>query len=282
MDKLKTIFRENWLGIIFSYTLFSIQSLLMVIYPKILGESIDHLIVKDYHFMLYLLLTFIGLMIFNYISMIYDTIIFSKIYRKFASNETNKQLENNIETTKINGRLTLMKGIVSFFEHDMLIVLQAIFGLFGSIYFISLVDSTMVYYLVGSGILTLIVTIYFMPKITELTMALNDITEDQTEVIAQRKISLINNLLRRGQKLSIKMSNVNAKFSVLIQLIAYGTVTGLLTYYVMFNTVTVGGAFSTYRYLFDFCVAVTYIPMVISSFINIKDVIKRLESENEN
>ena len=43
MDKLKAIFTENWKQILLSYFLFSMQSIFMLIYPKVLGESIDHL-----------------------------------------------------------------------------------------------------------------------------------------------------------------------------------------------------------------------------------------------
>lgn len=280
MDKLKAIFTENWKQILLSYFLFSMQSIFMLVYPKVLGESIDHLIVKDYSFIIYLLLTFLGLMIFNYISRVYDTIVFSKIYRRFASIETSNQFDNDVETTKINARLTLMASVVSFFERDMLSILYAAFGLLGSIYFISLVDATLIPFLILSGALTLFVSYYFSPKIAEITKASNDISEEQTEIINHRKISLVNNLLRRRQMLSIKLSNLDAKFFFLIQFIAYGTVTALLTYYVVFNTVSVGSVFSTYRYLFDFVAAVSILPQIIISFINIKDVIKRLETEN--
>jgi len=279
MTKLKAIFIENWKQMLLSYLLFSMQSIFMLIYPKVLGESIDHLIAKDYSFIIYLLLTFFGLMVFNYISRVYDTIVFSRIYRRFASIETNKQFEKNVETTKINGRLTLMGSIVSFFEKDMLSILYAVFGLFGSIYFISLVDATLIPFLILSGILTLVVSYYFSPKIAEITKDSNDISEEQTELINQRKISLVNNLLKRRQILSIKLSNLDAKFFFLIQFIAYGTVTALLTYYVVYNEVTVGSVFSTYRYLFDFVASVSMLPQIIISFINIKDIIKRLETE---
>jgi ABC-type multidrug transport system fused ATPase/permease subunit len=280
MLKLKTIFKENWKSILFSYFLFSMQAIFMLIYPKVLGESIDHLIAKDYSFIFYLLLTFLGMMIFSYISRVYDTIVFSKIYRRFASIETCNQFDNNVETTKINGRLTLMSSVVRFFEADMINILNAAFGLLGSIYFISLVDITLVPYLIFSAILTLMVSYYFSPKIAAITKDSNDISEEQTEIINHRKISLVNNLLKRKQLLSIKLSNLDAKFFFLIQLIAYGTVTALLTYYVVFNTVSVGSVFSTYRYLFDFVVSVSILPHIVISFINIKDVIKRLETEN--
>ena len=279
MNKLKVMFKENWKSIMFSYSLFMINSILMVVYPKILGNSIDHLIAKDYQYIWYLVLVFVAIMFFGYISRIYDTRVFSKIYRRFASIETHKQIEGGVETTKINGRLTLMHYIVQFFERDMLIVLQTIIGLVGAIYFLSLVSLTIVGFLIVTSILILGVTFYYSPKIAEITSQYNDLSEEQTEVINTRKISSINNLLKRGQRLSIKLSNIDAKFSIWIQGIVYGSVTALLTYYVMYNTVSVGSVFSTYRYMFDFCNALLGLPTILTSYINIKDVVKRLETD---
>ena len=280
MNKLKGMFKENWKSIIFSYSLFAINSILMVMYPKVLGDSIDHLIAKDYSYIWYLVSTFVAIMFFGYISRIYDTKVFSGIYRRFASIETNKQIENDVETTKINGRLTLMHYIVQFFERDMLVVLQTIIGLIGAIYFLSLVSWTIVALLIFTSILILGATFYYSPKIANITSQHNDLSEEQTDVISTRNISSINNLLKRGQHLSLKLSGIDAKFSIWIQGIVYGSVTALLTYYVMYNNVSVGSVFSTYRYMFDFCNALLGVPTIITSYINIKDVIQRLETEN--
>jgi hypothetical protein len=258
MVKLKVIFKDNWKKIILSYSLFSVNAILMLIYPKVLGNSIDHLIAKDYTYIWYLVLTFSTMMFFGYISRIYDVRVFSGIYRKFASNETNNQIEKGVETTKINGRLTLM---------------------IGSIYFLALVSWTIVAVLIGTGLAILLASYYYTPKLAGMTKLNNDISEEQTDIISVRKISGVNNLLRRGQKIAIQRARIDSKFSLWIQTIVYGSVTALLTYYVMFNTVTVGSVFSTYRYMFDFCNALLGVPVIISSYINIKDVIKRLETE---
>lgn len=280
MNKLKVMFNENWKSIAFSYSLFMVNSILLVMYPKVLGDSIDHLIAKDYSYIWYLVSTFVAIMFFGYISRIYDTRIFSGIYRRFASIETCKQLENDVETTKINGRLTLMHYIVNFFERDMLTVLNTVISLVGAIYFLSLVSLPIVGFLLITSVLILGVTFYYSPKIANITSQYNDLSEEQTDVISTRKISSINNLLKRGQRLSIKLSNIDAKFSIWIQAIVYGSVTALLTYYVMYNKVTVGSVFSTYRYMFDFCNALLGMPTIITSYINIKDVVKRLETES--
>ena len=273
MVKLKVMFKENWKMITFSYSLFSINSLLMLIYPKILGNTIDHLIAKDY--------SYVWFMFFGYISRIYDIKVFSKIYRKFASDETHKQFESGIETTKINGRLTLMNNIVKFFEFDMIIVIQTILGVIGSIYFLSLVSLPIVGFMILSGLAIVGASYYYSPQLAAMTKLTNDISEEQTDIIGSRKIASVNNLLRRGQKIAVKTAFINSKFSLWIQLIVYGSVTALLTYYVMYNKVTVGSVFSTYRYMFDFCNALLGLPMILTSYINIKDVVKRLEIEED-
>jgi hypothetical protein len=280
MNKLKVIFKDNWKTITLSYSLFSINSILMLIYPKILGDTIDHLIAKDYNYTWYMVGCFILIMFFGYISRIYDVKIFSGIYRKFASNETHKQIEAGVETTKINGRLTLMHNIVRFFEFDMIIVIQTFIGAIGSIYFLSLVSLPIVGFMVLCGAAIIGASYYYSPKLAGMTKLNNDISEEQTEIIGNRKISGVNNLLRRGQKIAIKTAYINSEFGLWIQGIVYGSVTALLVYYVMFNTVTVGSVFSTYRYMFDFCNALLGLPNIIISYINIKDVVKRLETEN--
>ena len=281
MNKLKVMFKENWKSIVFSYSLFSINAILLLVYPKVLGESIDHLIAKDYGFIWYLAATFVALMFFGYVSRIYDIKVFSGIYRRFASIETSKQIENGIETTKINGRLTLMNYIVRFFEVDMIVIINTVLGAIGSIYFLSLVSWPIVGFLVITGFSILGASYYYSPKLAALTSLNNDISEEQTDIIDTRKISKINNLLRRSQKIALIRATVDSKFSLWIQAIVYGSVTVLLTYYVMYNKVTVGSVFSTYRYMFDFCNALLGMPTIITSYINIKDVIKRLETETE-
>jgi ABC-type multidrug transport system fused ATPase/permease subunit len=280
MNKLKVIFKDNWKTILLSYFLFAVHAGLTILQPKILGNTIDHLMAKDYQYAWYLILLFGSMMALGYFGKLYDVRVFSGIYRKFASTETHKQLKSGVETTKINGRLTLMNSIVRFFEFDMVIVIQTLLGVIGSIYFLSLVSWPIVGFMILTGILIIFVSFYFSPKLANVAKLTNDVSEEQTEIVSSRKVNRINNLLRRSRLLQIKASQIDVKFGFWIQFIVYGSVTALLTYYVMYNKVTVGSVFSTYRYMFDFCNALLGLPSLIVSFLNIKDVIKRLETEN--
>ena len=54
MNKLKVMFKENWKSIMFSYSLFAINSILMVMYPKVLGNAIDHYIPEEWEYYLFI------------------------------------------------------------------------------------------------------------------------------------------------------------------------------------------------------------------------------------
>lgn len=277
MKKLLNIFKSNWKPISLSYILYFISVVLFSLYPKILGDTIDHLVNGEFGYIWSLVIVFLGFVVFGYISNIYDTIVFSSVYRKVSSKEINIQIEKGIDSSKINGRLSLMHSLITFFERNVTTIISTIVTLVVSLYFISCIDPWLMVWLFISGICMLLVSYYFTPKIQKVTKKINDVVEEQTDIVTSLNIRSINNLLRRRQKLFIKQSNIYANFGGVIQIISYTLITSMLVYYVTNYDVTIGSVFSTYRYMFDFCNAVIGITYIIPEIINIKDVIRRLD-----
>lgn len=277
MKKLLNIFKSNWKPISLSYILYFISVVLFSLYPKILGDTIDHLVNGEFGYIWSLVIVFLGFVVFGYISNIYDTIVFSSVYRKVSSKEINIQIEKGIDSSKINGRLSLMHSLITFFERNVTTIISTIVTLVVSLYFISCIDPWLMVWLFIAGICMLLVSYYFTPKIQKVTKKINDVVEEQTDIVTSLNIRSINNLLRRRQKLFIKQSNIYANFGGVIQIISYTLITSMLVYYVTNYDVTIGSVFSTYRYMFDFCNAVIGITYIIPEIINIKDVIRRLD-----
>ncbi len=277
MKKLLNIFKSNWKPISLSYILYFISVVLFSLYPKILGDTIDHLVNGEFGYIWALVIVFLGFVVFGYISNIYDTIVFSSVYRKVSSKEINIQIEKGIDSSKINGRLSLMHSLITFFERNVTTIISTIVTLVVSLYFISCIDPWLMLWLFIAGICMLLVSYYFTPKIQKVTKKINDVVEEQTDIVTSLNIRSINNLLRRRQKLFIKQSNIYANFGGVIQIISYTLITSMLVYYVTNYDVTIGSVFSTYRYMFDFCNAVIGITYIIPEIINIKDVIRRLD-----
>lgn len=272
---LKSIFKNHWKEMSLSYMLMIFSNMLLFLYPKVLGDTIDKILNKEYYYLIFLFLIFFGFILLSYLSNIYDTRVFSKIHRIYSRNEMLKQYDNNIDTTLINGRYTMMNSIINFFEYDITRIISTLFSLIGSLYIISRINYLLGLGLIISAILSMIVTKIYTPKIAEITNKQNNLHEEQLDVFKSRKTNILNNFLRRKYKLAINISNVYAMYTVYLHFIAYATVTILLFLYIIYEDVTVGNTFSTYKYLFEFVSAVATIPGIINSFINLKDVLKR-------
>ena len=277
MHRLLEIFKTSWKQISLSYLLYLTSVVLLALYPKILGDTIDHLVNGEFDYIWALAGVFCGFIVFGYLSNIYDTRVFTAIYRRLAVKETNAQIDRGVDSSKVNGRLTLMKSLITFFENNVTTIISIIVNLIVSIYFITIIDPLLLLWMGGTAIGILITTWYFSPKIKKITRDINDVVEDQTEIVTSMNIRFINNLLRRKQKLFIRQSNVYANFGGIIQIISYAAVTFQLVYYVTNYDVTIGSVFSTYRYMFDFCNAVIGITNIIPAIIDIKDVIRRID-----
>ena len=88
-------------------------------------------------------------------------LFFSSAYRKVASKEINSQIDRGVDSSKINGRLSLMRSLITFFENNVTRIINIIVTLTISIYFIMIIDGWLVLWLIGSGILMLLVSYYF-------------------------------------------------------------------------------------------------------------------------
>lgn len=280
-SKLKEIFKRYWRGILFSYLLVILSNLLFFIYPKVLGDTIDHLINKDYIYIFSIIGIFLGFIITSYISNIYDTRVFARLLKDVSQEEIQKQLDSGVDSGVINGRYGMLSSIISFFENDIPQFISSIISIVGSLVVIFLIDVYMGIGLIISGIITMGISKLIVPKLTEIRKRTNNLNEAQTNILSTRNFIRFIRLTDLKQLLSLRSSFINAIFFALIQIVAYGTVSVLILYYIMNIDITVGSTFSTYRYLFEFCGSITVLPNLISNVINLKDVMNRFES-NEN
>lgn len=279
-NKLKWIFKKYWKGIMFSYLLVILSNSLFFIYPKVLGNTIDHLINKEYIYLLSIIFLFIGFIVMSFISNIYDTRVFSRLLKDISQDEIKNQLDSGVDSGVINGRYGMLSSIISFFENDIPQFISSMISIIGSLILIFMIDIYMGFGLILSGIVSLGISKMIVPKLTEIRKRSNDLNESQTNILTGRNIIRFNRLTTLKQLLSLRNSYISAIFFVLIQLVAYGTVSILILYYIINLDITVGSTFSTYRYLFEFCGSITVLPNIISNVINLKDILNRFEEEN--
>jgi hypothetical protein len=276
MNKLKIIFKKYRYQIGFSYFLLIISNLLIFLYPKVLGNTIDKMIAGDYYYVINLALVFCGFVGTSFASNIYDTIVFSKIKKDVSNTEIANMYANDIDDSTISGRYTMLDSVVGFFEKDVAVLINFLLGSIGSLFIIFGINHIMGFGLIIASLTIIGLSFYFSPKLSKLTIKRNNLNERQVHIINKRVMFQIGRFLDLNRKISIRFSNISAKYNMCIQIAVYFTVTTLLFYYITRGNVTVGSTFSTYRYMFDFCNAVLMLPHLFITWTNLKDVLSRL------
>ncbi len=275
MNKLLTIFKEYKYSIILSYFLIIVSNFLMFLYPKILGNTIDRMIVGDYYSLVSLAALFFGFMITSLASNIYDTIVFSRIRKDLANREIAKMYEKNVDVSTISGRYNMLDNIIGFFEVHVSMLFNFLIGTIGSCYIVFQINYILGVGLLIAGALIVCLSFYFSPRIAGVTIKRNNYNEKQVSVFSGKVLFQLNRFLEANRLLSVKYSNISAKYNLCIQFIVYSTVTTLLFVYVTSDNVTVGSTFSIYRYMFDFCTSALMLPNLFTVWVNLKDIISR-------
>lgn len=240
-----------------------------------MGNTIDKMILGNYHSVINLALLFFGFILTSLASNVYDTIVFSRIRKDLANREIAKMYNNNVDTSTVSARYNMLDSIISFFENNVSWLISFLIGTIGSCYIIFTISSILGFGLLIAGFLIFCLSLYFSPKIAKVIIQRNNYNEKQVNIIEGRLLFQLNRFLEANRLLSIKYSNISAKYNLCIQVICYTAVTALLFLYITMGNVTVGNTFSTYRYMFDFCNSILILPNLFTTWVNLKDVISR-------
>jgi ABC-type multidrug transport system fused ATPase/permease subunit len=279
---LKKIFKDNIGLLIFAYSLFFIESLLSLIYPMILGNSIDEFIAGNYYYIINLVLVLGGFVLSSYYRRIYDTRIFSTLYRKMILKYINKEIDKKQRTSVINARTNMLDSIVSFFEIDVPYIFYSLFSIIGSVFII------MFYYNIWIGLLVLIflIPIYF---ISDYFRKLLSVKYSESNNLQEKDVEVIDSLDRIDIKhhyilknlLSIKISNIDARNNLFNLTVNYSVIIIVLVLFIIFDDPTVGIIMGLYNYVLNYISGVGMIPNLVLRYEYLKDVLNRIENNEK-
>jgi ABC-type multidrug transport system fused ATPase/permease subunit len=278
---LKELFKNNRGSLFFVYLLFFIESLLSLIYPMILGNSIDEFISGNYYYIINLVLVLGGFVYFSYLRRIYDTRVFSTIYRKMILRYIGSEIDKNEKTSVINARTNMLNTVVSFFEVDLPYIFYSLFSIIGSVFII------MFYYnvLIGLFILVFLIPIYYISEYFRKLLSVkynesNNINEKDVEVIDSKdKLNIKHHYILKNL-LSIQISNIDARNNLFNYSVNYLVIVIVLILFIIFDDPTIGIIMGLYNYVLNYISGVGMIPNLILRYEYLKDVLNRIEYKN--
>lgn len=274
---IKNLLKENYKPLIFAYSLFVLESVLLIIYPLVLGNTIDKIIASDYYYVIYLVLVLAGYMILAYLRRIYDTKIFTTLYRKVVLDYINKEIDNKTDTSTINARSNMLKSIVDFLEIDFPYIFHAVFAILGSVVIIMFNYNLYVGLFVGFFIIPILLSSrYFSKRLSVKYSESNDLQEKDVNILNNlNKIEIKHHFINKNL-LQIRISNIDAKNNATNEGINYSLIILSLIMFTLFESVTVGTIMALYQYIIKFTNGAFMIPSLTIRYVYLKDVISRI------
>jgi len=242
--------------------------------PFLLGKSIDGLIVGNWYWMVLLGLSYFLSNFFNYKRMVYDTKVYTTIYKNIALKFLKK---DDVDVSTKIARTDMAHEIVNVLEGYVHYYIATIVTIIGSLIFI-FTENWKVGVLVSVAIFFIISAVFILyKKIKQGIIISNNHYEKKAKSIEGGYASS-ESFFRRRRKIEICQSTIQGKNWFLVNSIKY--IFLILSIILLITTtkdITIGSVVTVYSYVNNFLSSLLSAPVAIEMFLRISDVLKRLD-----
>ena len=271
---LKNIILKNKFRLLIIYGYLATYELLNLLTPIALGKAIDCLINQDFTWIfIFFTIEFIA-NLFMYKRMVYDTMVYTKIYNEMVIEYIDRSGSNVSERS---ARTDLAGNIIHFFEDAIPFYIMSIIGMIGSLFFIFWTDWLTGLIIFSCALPITFIVLYFYPKINTVTLLANTHYEFKIKSLEEGSHA---SYFDRRRKLQIYRSTLQGKswWSLNNTKSAF-LVIALVVFTYRHSSITQGEAIATYAYINRFLVSLMSIPVAMEIYSMISDVAKRIGSD---
>lgn len=282
VSKLWDIFKKDPLGIVSVLAMDIAGIIFLSLNPFVIGSCIDGFFEHNYFwFYILIVLQFLFIAV-RAANKILDTRVYERIIEAESNNFYEEKIQTNLTESQISSRLNLVEGIISFFEFDLVQIID----MFGGIVF------SLAYIFTASGMLlfslAIIVSIlvYFFTKSYHRKIADNNINfqnhdETREEVISSRNRQQFRVFSKVILNLRISNSDLDAKAYLCTDILQSIFLIFAMIITVHMGNYTSGQLFSIISYIIMLNESVCEINEVRVKVYDLIDSVDRLERNEE-
>jgi ABC-type multidrug transport system fused ATPase/permease subunit len=255
-----------------TYGLFSLENVLRLAQPMLIGLAINDLLNHSY----------VGLCIFiagQALHMgirvgrdMYDTRAFTSIYTDRATDLVLHQRASDIDVSVVAARSALAREFVEFFERHVPMIIQALFSLVGAVLILLWYDWVLVLFCLALIVPSMILNFYFGRKSLRLSGLLHDQLEKEVEVIKHPTEANVREHYSAAACWRIKLSDNEALTMGLMETFVMLLMIGALVRFCTQPGASAGDIFAVFRYVLLFITALDRVPMLVNHFSRLRDI----------
>lgn len=276
--KLRDIFKKSSLGIVSVLAMDIAEIVLLSLNPFVIGLCIDGFFEYNY-FWFYMLATLQFLLAaVRTINKFLDTRVYEQIIKTESNNYYEEKIQSNASDSQISSRLNLVDEIISFFEVDLVQIINMLGGIvFSLIYLFTASGPLLFFSAIVISILVYILTEKNHRKIATNNIKLQNHDEAREEIISSRDKQQFREFTRTILNLRILNSDLDAKSYLCTDILQSVFLIFAIAFTVHTGNYTSGQLFSTITYIMLLNECICEINEVRIKIYDLIDSVTRLE-----
>ncbi len=263
ISKLWAIFKKAPLGIITVLTMDIVEIVFSSLNPLVIGLCIDGFFEHNF-FWFYVFITLQFLLIaVRATNKVLDTRIYERIIKTGSDDYYEKIILTNADDSQISSRLNLVENVISFFEVELIQIIDMLGGIVFSLAYILTASGLLLFLLaIVISFLVYVSTKRYHRKIASNNIKLQNHDETREEVISSRNKQQFRVFTKTILNLRISSSDLGAKAYLWTDVLQSGFLIFAIVLTIYMDNYTSGQLFST----------ITYILMLNECIYEINDV----------
>jgi len=242
--------------------------------PLVIGHAIDEFLGGSLAGLV--LLTVVGLTTVALVVLrrIHDTRLYSRIYERAGADSNNLSTSLSARTARLN----MLREVIDFAEYSMPLLIECIVILVGSLVFLVMLNPQILIGIIVVVVLTVLIYAVSTRRTLSFNRYYNDEYEKQVDILEKTDAELIRNHVKKLNRWTIKLSDIDAlnfglSFSLAIGLLVFSIVSSAT------SGVPYGSLFSIVLYALEFSAAASLIPNAWQESLRLREILSRLRTK---
>lgn len=286
--QLTALFRKFRKGIAFALSLVVIENIAWIAEPTIFGIVIDAFINKGLKSLdptlVIPLLVWIGVYLINSgvgaLRRSFDQRIYLNIFTQIATGVARDGKEQGHSVSKIAARAELSREFITFLQYRLSEIIEQSISICGAVFALFFYDWRIALTCFFIVIPLIVITALYNKKVILHQKVLHDTREDAYDIFATQDIEAISRYYKNLSKSERKIANWGALNFGIIRLCLLFIFLIVLYISIDLDDFSTGNIYSIVAYLWTFVTSTEYLPELLESTTSLRDISRRLKTEN--
>jgi ABC-type multidrug transport system fused ATPase/permease subunit len=270
------LFRKYQKSLFLTYGLTFLENLFGLLYPLLIGNTIDGLLRKDYESFIPLISLWLVHTLIEVMRNIYDTHTFTRIYNHLAIKTILDQSQKGITTSQLATRSALSRNFIDFFEQDVPRVITSLFSLIGSLAMLLFYDQQITFYCLLILLPIVIIQVFVARRSLILNRHLNNSLEQEVEVLTNCEPKKVTGHYHSVGQYRIKLSNTFAINGGVMELLIIGLFVAILLRATSIVNLKIGDMYAIISYAWNYREALDILPILMQQLSRLQDIGARM------